>query len=109
MSCVESFAAFLPVPADKPPPPERMAAGRRGEMRCDCVKAAIRKKGKKEKRKRRGGGIENIREEEVILWATAFQMTGLSWEISVKRARELFSCFPLFRDISCGILLFSVV
>lgn len=48
------------------------------------------------------------REEEVILWATAFRMTGLSWEISVKRARELFSCFPLFRDISCGILLFSV-
>lgn len=54
------------------------------------------------------GGGKNRREEEVILWATAFQMTGLSWEISVKRARELFSCFPLFRDISCGILLFSV-
>lgn len=63
-----------------------------------------------ETNKKRGGGMggKNGREEEVILWATAFQMTGLSWEISVKRARELFSCFPLFRDISCGILLFSV-
>lgn len=57
--------------------------------------------------RQKGEGLRNRGEEEVILWATAFQMTGLSWEISVKRARELFSCFPLFRDISCGILLFS--
>lgn len=55
-----------------------------------------------------GWGLRTERKEEVILWATAFQTTGLSGEISVKRARELFSCFPLFRDISCGILLFSV-
>lgn len=58
--------------------------------------------------KKKKKGVKNRREEEVILWATVFRMAGLSWEISVKRARELFSCFPLFRDISCGILLFSV-
>lgn len=108
--CVESFSVFLPAPADTPPPPGCMAAGSGGEMRkqnsgvVDCVRATNKKKEKKKKR----GGIKNRREEEVILWATAFRMTGLSWEISVKRARELFSCFPLFRDISCGILLFSV-
>lgn len=64
--------------------------------------------GEKKRKKKGEVSVGVRREEEVILWATAFRMTGLSWEISVKRARELFSCFPLFRDISCGILLFSV-
>lgn len=50
----------------------------------------------------RGGHLKR----KIVLWETAFQTTGLSWEISVKRVRELFPCFPLFRDISCGILLF---
>lgn len=102
---------FLPVPADTSPPPECMAAGTWGrdvetkQRDCDCVRATV---WRKEKKKKGEVSVGVRREEEVILWATAFRMTGLSWEISVKRARELFSCFPLFRDISCGILLFSV-
>ena len=115
MSCVWSHSRefFLPVPADTPPPPECMAAGSGGEMWKQklglCERRSTKKKKKRNKKKRkRGGGVKNRREKEVILWATAFRMTGLSWEISVKRARELLSCFPLFRDISCGILLFSV-
>lgn len=44
--------------------------------------------------KQKKSGVKKRREEKVILWATAFRMTGLSWEISVKRARELFFLFP---------------
>lgn len=47
----------------------------------------------KNEKKQRGGFWKGRREEEVILSATAIQMTGPSGEISVKRARELCSCF----------------
>lgn len=61
------------------------------------MKVAVRKGTKKEIIKIKGGegeGLKTERKEEVILWATAFQTTGLSGEISVKRARELFFLFP---------------
>lgn len=59
----------------------------------DRRKKKKRKKiGRKDKKK--GGGYKTEGKRRVILWATAFRMTGLSWEISVKRARELFFLFP---------------
>lgn len=93
MSCVESFCHF-------PPPPGCMVAAGSGEE-MQKKKAVGGCKGEKN-----GEGVDR-RVEGVILWA--FRTAGPSWEISVKRARQLLSCSPLFRDISCGILLFLVV
>lgn len=110
MSCVKSFsAASLPAAADTPPPPESVAwQQRRGGEGCGsgvfflgCVgaigggkKRKKERKNRKKRQKKRGGGYKTEGKRRVILWATAFRMTGLSWEISVKRARELFFLFP---------------